>query len=132
VLGYTETIGWPNARTMVLNCAPDQQFVLGVWNGDDSRWDLATCTMSAAAGPTATTLTFAITDDEEWSATSAYDLFIAGERIGVPIGGMGARTGSPGAYFQTLTGAVRSKNGVRKTLPAGSPVTSVATGVWGL
>jgi hypothetical protein len=132
VLGYTETIGWPNARTLVLNCAPDQQFVLGVWNDDDSRWDLATSTLAVQAGPTATTLTLAMTADEAWSQTSAYDLFIAGEQIGVPVGGMGARTGTLGAYTQTLTGAVRSKNGVRKTLTAGSPVNVATPGRWGL
>ncbi len=132
VLGYTEVIGWPNARTMTLNCAPDQQFVTGIWNGDDSRWDLETCTMSSAAGPTATTLTLGMTDDEEWSQTSAYDLTIAGELVGVPVGGMGARTGSPGAYFQTLSNAVRSKNGIRKTLPAGAAVHVATPGRWAL
>lgn len=132
VLGYTEVIGWPNARTMVLNCAPDQQFVTGVWNADNSLWDLATSTLAVQAEPTATTLTLAMTADEAWSSTSAYDLFIAGERIGVPVGGMGARTGTPGAYTQPLTGAVRSKNGVRKTLPAGSSVTVATPGRWGL
>jgi hypothetical protein len=132
VLGYTEVIGWPNARTLVLNCAPDQQFVLGVWNATASLWDLATSTLAVQAGPTATTLTLAMTADEAWSSTSAYDLFVSGERIGVPIGGMGARSGSPGAYTQTLTGAVRSKNGVTKTLPAGSPVNVATPGRWGL
>jgi hypothetical protein len=122
VLGYTETIGWPNARTMVLNCAPDQQFLVGTYNGAESRYDLGTCTMSTAASSSATTLTLAITGDEQWSQVDAFDLFISGEVVGVPAGGMGARTGTLGAYEQVLTGAVRSKNGVRKTLPTGAGV----------
>jgi hypothetical protein len=94
------------------------------------RYDVATSTMSAAAAPTATTLTLAATADESWSVTSAYDLLIAGELVGVPAGGMGARTGSLGAYQQILTGAVRSKNGVRKTLPAGASVRVATPGRW--
>jgi hypothetical protein len=43
---------------------------------------------------------------------------------------MGARTGTPGAYTQTATGVQRSVNGVRKTLPAGSPVRISTPGRW--
>lgn len=130
VLGYTETIGWPSERTIVFVCAPDQQFNVGVWDDGSYRYDLATCTVSTSYSPTATTLVFGITADEAWSSTSAYDLIIAGERIGVPAGAMGARTGTAGAYTQTLTGAVRSENGIRKTLPAGSEVHVANPGRW--
>jgi hypothetical protein len=131
VLGYVETIGWPSERRITFTCAPDQQFMVGEWDADESLWDLGTSTLAAQAGPTATTLTLAMTADEAWSSTSAYSLFIAGEEIGVPAGGMAARTGSPGAYSQVLTGAARSKNGVRKTLPAGSAVNVMNPGRWG-
>ncbi|GGN40561.1 hypothetical protein FHR83_007009 [Actinoplanes campanulatus] len=129
VVGYTETIGWPNARSIVFTTVPDQIFDVGTYDGD-RRYDLRTATVSAVAGPTATTLTIGITDDEAWSSTSAYDLMIAGELVGVPVGGMGARTGSAGAYQQVLTGAVRSKNGVRKTLPVGAEVHIATPGRW--
>jgi hypothetical protein len=132
VLGYSESIGWPNARTLTLNCAPDVQFALGKWNSDASLWDLETSTLAAPAAPTDTTLTLAMTADEAWSNTSPYDLIIAGERIGVPVGGMGARTGAPGAYQQILTGAVRSKNGIRKFLSVGDSVNVATPGRWGL
>lgn len=130
VLGYIETITWPIGRTIVFTCAPDQQFVVGEWDATDSLWDLRTCTMSAATGIGVTTLTLAITADEAWSSTSSYDLLISGELIGVPVGGMGARTGSAGAYTQVLTGAVRSKDGVRKVLPAGAEVHASTPGRW--
>lgn len=125
VIGYTETIGWPNARTIVFTCAPDQQFQVGVYDGGTEytpRYDLGTCTMSAAIGIGVTTLTFAIVDDEAWSSTSAYDLLISGELVGIPIGAMGARSGSSGAYSQSATGVARAKNGVRKILPANAEV----------
>jgi hypothetical protein len=131
VLGYTEVIGKSDAsRSIAYNCAPDRQFQVGVWDSTTSRWDLKSCTMSSAAGPTATTLTLAIADDEQWSTTHAYDLKISGELIGVPAGGMGARTGT-GPYQQVITGAVRSKNGIRKTLPAGAGVHALS-GRWAI
>lgn len=121
VLGWTETIG-THSRSIVFNCAADQQFQVGKYDATDSRWDLRTCTLSGAHTATATTLSVAITADEAWSATSAYDLLISGELIGVPVGGAGARGGTVGAYTQTLTGVTRSKNGIRKALPSGSEV----------
>jgi len=129
VLGYTEVIG-PTSRRITFVCAPDQQFAVGAYDDGIARYDLATSTMSAAAGPTTTTLTLGITADETWSSTSAYDLLTAGELVGVPAGGMGARTGSPGAYQQVITGAVRSKNAIRKTLPAGAAVHVATPGRW--
>lgn len=92
----------------------------GAW--DAARYDLRTATIATAAAPTATTLALGITDDEAWSSTSAYDLTIGGELVGIPIGGMAARAGSAGAWTQTATGVTRSKNGIRKTLRVGTPV----------
>lgn len=130
VIGLREVIGWPTARTLTLTCAPDQQFQVGIY--DASRYDVRTCTTADDTGPTVTTLELAIVDDEAWSSTSAYDVMIAGELIGVPAGAMGARAGTAGAYTQTVTGAVRSKNGIRKTLPAGSPVRVASPGRYAL
>ena len=48
-----------------------------------------------------------------WDLAGGYDITVAGERIGVPAAGMGAVSGT-GPYLQTITGAVRSKNGVVK------------------
>lgn len=121
VVGYTETVG-THSRMITYTCAPDQQFVVGEYDSTISRYDARTTTLSTSAGIGVTTLTLSMTDDEAWSSTSAYDLLISGELIGVPIGGMATRTGMLGAYTQVLTGAVRSKNGIRKTLPSGAPV----------
>lgn len=131
VLGYTETIG-THSRMIVFTCAPDQQFQVGEWDATDSLWDLKTCTLAAAAGIGVTTLTLSTTSAlESWSTTSAYDLLISGELVGVPAGGMSARSGT-GPYTQTVTGAVRSKNGIRKTLPAGAGVHVATPGRWAL
>jgi hypothetical protein len=133
VIGYTEVIG-THSRMLTFTCAPDQQFQAGVYGGDaryTPRYDLRTCTLSADVGPTATTLAFSFVRNEKWSQTQSYDLLIAGELIGVPAGGMGAQSGS-GPFAQTLTGAVRSKNGIRKTLKAGTEVHIATPGRWGL
>jgi hypothetical protein len=122
VLGSKESIPWRRARTLTWQCVPDVVFNAGVYDSATARYDLRTCTLTAAAEPTASTLTFSITDDEAWSSTSEYRLMISGEEIRIPAGAMGARTGTYGAYSQTATGVQRSVNGVRKTLPAGSPV----------
>jgi hypothetical protein len=121
VLGYTESIPWKRARTLIWQCVPDTVFASGVYDGT-ARYDLRSCTLAAAAEPATSTLTFSITDNEAWSSTSEYELTIAGERVRIPAGGMGARTGTAGAYAQTATGVQRSVNGVRKTLPAGAAV----------
>lgn len=128
VVGYTETIGWPNARSITFTCVPDRQFLVAVY--EESRYNLATATMAAAAGPGVATLTIALTADEAWSSTSAYTLKIAGETIDIPAGAMGARTGTLGAYTQTATGVLRSRNGIRKTLPAGAAVKLDNPGRW--
>ncbi|MEV6306486.1 carbohydrate binding domain-containing protein [Actinoplanes sp. NPDC051861] len=82
VLGYTETIGWPNARTIVFQCAPDQQFDVGVYG--QRRYDLRTSTVSGSHTASATRLWVQMTADEAWSRTSLpYDWVVAGERIRV-------------------------------------------------
>lgn len=134
VLGIKETIG-THTRTIVFTCAPDQQFQTGTYEGDSEytpRYDLATCTLNGIHSPTATTLTFTLTDDEQWSTVDTYELLISGELIGIPAGVMGARTGSPGAYAQVATGALRSRNGVRKTLPSGAEAHIATPGRWAL
>lgn len=136
VVGYTEVITRATktmgmSRTITFTCAPDQQFDIGVYS-DDRRYDLRTCTLRNETRIGLGNFTMDITADEAWSSTSSYDLLIAGELIGVPAGAMAARTGSPGAYQQVVTGAVRSKNGIRKTLPAGAEVHVANPGRWGL
>jgi len=133
VLGYTEVIG-THSRVITFTCAPDQQFQVGVYGGDSDytpRYDLRTCTLSTAYGPTATTLVFSFVHNEKWSQAQSFDLLCSGELIGVPVGGMGAQSGS-GPYAQTLTGAVRSKNGIRKTLPAAAEVHIATKGRWAM
>lgn len=132
VLGSKESIPWRRARMLTWQCVPDVVFNAGTYDDDAVRYDLRTCTLAAVAEPTSSTLTLTITDRlEAWSSTSTYDLMISGERIRIPAGAMGARTGSPGAYTQTATGVQRSINGVRKTLPAGSAVRVATPGRYG-
>ncbi len=130
VLGWTEVVG-THSRKITFNCKPDQQFNIGEYDSTATRYDLTTCTLNGDHAPNATTLTFAITDDEAWSSTQAYDLFISGELIHIPIGAMAARTGS-GPYAQVATGVFRSANGVTKTLPDGSAVRVSTPGRWGI
>jgi hypothetical protein len=134
VIGYTEVIGWPNARTITFTCAPDQQFDVGTYGASTTqrRYDMRTATVKAEAGRADTTLTLKCTDDEEWSNASTYDVMIAGERVTFVAGNMGARTGSAGDYQQIVTNVVRSVNGVRKALPAGSAVHVADQGRWAL
>ena len=104
-----------------LACLPADNWLTGVYNNSGRRYD-SVSTLNAGATSTATTLTVTFTRPQDrWSSTSAYDVLIAGERIGIPIGGMGAVSGT-GPYTQTATGVTRSKNGVVKTLPAGADV----------
>lgn len=122
VIGIDEKAPHRKAREVAFTCIPGQVFgEVGEYDHDDDRYDLGTCTLAAAAVAGATSLSLTMTDDESWSTSEAFDLVIAGERIGVPAGGMAARAGT-GPYTQALTGAVRGKNGVWKLLPAGSSV----------
>ena len=113
VLGWTEVAGH-HTRTITFVCAPDQQFVVGVYDDTAKRYDLRTCTLDGDHTSGDTTLALTMSDDESWSTTSEpYDLFIAGERVTVTS--MGARSGS-GPWAQTAT-VTRSVNGVTKALP---------------
>ncbi|GIE35891.1 hypothetical protein Ait01nite_089360 [Actinoplanes italicus] len=128
VEGWTQEIT-SHSWKVTASCSPARPWDVAEWDSTAARWDLRSSTTSGSHAAGVTTITLAITEDEAWSSTSAYDLLISGELIGVPIGGMGARTGTPGAYQQILTGAVRAKNGISKTLPAGSEV-HVIQGRW--
>jgi hypothetical protein len=132
VEGWTERLtdyGWD----VTITCSPAEAWKAGVFDSATSRWGLKTGTTVGSHSSSATTITVGITSAfERLSATSAYDIVIAGERIGVPIGGAGSRTGSLGAWQQVLTGVTRAKNGISKTLPAGSPVTIHETGRWAI
>lgn len=128
VLGWTETIG-THTRTITFTCAPDQQFVVGVYDDTGKRYDLRSSTLNAAKLAGVTAMTFKQTEDEAWSTTSVpYDLFIAGERITVTS--MGARSGS-GPWLQAAT-VVRSVNGISKDLPTGAEVHIATPGRWAL
>jgi hypothetical protein len=132
VEGWTERLteyGWD----VTVACSPAEAWKVGVWDSATSLWGLKTGTTVGTHNSSTTTITVGITSDfEELSPNSAYDIDVAGEQIGVPIGGAGAKTGSVGAWQQVLTGVTRAKNGISKTLPAGSPVTIHDTGRWGI
>lgn len=118
VTACPEIVGWPNERRLVLSCEPDDMFVVGVY--DTSRRDSSSTTLAAAAeiGQTSLSLTTAVYSDR-WSTTALpYDLTIAGERVTCTA--MTAAAGT-GPWTQTAT-VVRSRNGIRKRLPAGAEV----------
>ena len=128
VLGWTETIG-THTRTVVFTCAPDQQFVVGVYDDTVRRYDLRSCTLDGDHTSGDTTLALSMSDDESWSTTSEpYDLVIAGERVTVTS--MGARSGS-GPWAQTAT-VDRAANGVVKALPDGAGVHIATPGRYAL
>lgn len=126
VLGMVETIG-ATSRTIMFNCAPDQQFEVATYTATGAtltpavrRMESRTSTLDASYGPGDTSLVVTFTSIRDaWSTTSTpYDWAVAGERITVTS--MGAVTGT-GPWTQTATVA-RSVNGVRKSLTAGEPV----------
>jgi hypothetical protein len=128
VLGWTETIG-THTRTITFTCAPDQQFVVGVYDSTSSRYDLRSSTLNADKDSTTTSMTFKQTSDETWSTTSTpYDVMLGGERITVTS--MGARSGT-GPWLQAAT-VTRSVNGVVKAQTAGSEVHIATPGRWAL
>jgi hypothetical protein len=128
VLGWTETIG-THTRTITFTCAPDQQFVVGVYDSTSSATTCGRPRCSGAWTSTQAAGTFKMTADESWSTTSEpYDLMIAGEQITVT--NMNARTGT-GPYFQSAN-VTRSVNGVVKALPDGAEVHIATPGRWAL
>jgi hypothetical protein len=131
VLGYTETIGWPKARSITYTCFPDQQFVTGTYDSGAVRYDSRSTTLKTAVGIGVTALTFrTVNPMETWSITGVpYDVFIAGERCRVTA--MGAASLVSGSYDQAGTVA-RSVNGVRKVLAAGTPIHVATPGRWAL
>jgi hypothetical protein len=128
VLGWTEVIG-SHTRTITFVCAPDQQFVVGVYDAAASRYDLRSSVLNAFKSAGVTAMTFKQTSDESWSTTSTpYDLFISGERITVTS--MGVRSGT-GPWLQAAT-VVRGVNGVNKDLATNAPVHIATPGRYAL
>ncbi len=72
-----------------------------------------------------------ILEDEAWSSTSGYELVISGEKIYIPVGGMGARSGT-GPYTQVATGVIRAVNQISKVLPSNSQVSVANPGRYAL
>jgi hypothetical protein len=109
-------------ESATMNCLPADVYRVARSDNTADLTTSLTTTLAGAATSTATVLQLTTDDPRDvWSTTNAYDLLIAGERIGVPAGGMSAAAGT-GPYTQTITGAVRSKNGVIKAQVLGAPV----------
>lgn len=107
------------ADSVTISCLPGELYQIAVIDDTAAVIDSTSSTLNAGITATATTFVVKTTDPlEAWSTTSAYDLNIAGERIGIPAGGMGALAGQ----LQTVTGAVRSKNSIVKAQLAAAPV----------
>jgi len=128
VIGYTETIWWPNARQIVFTCAPDRQFDVDVY--DTARYDSASTTTGAAYPPSATSIVFSTTNSGDvWSTTETpYNCHCAGEEFTVTT--MGAVSGT-GPYLQTAT-VRRGANGIVKTLPSGEEIHVATPGRYAL
>lgn len=118
------------AESVTFSCRPGDVWTPGKWSDGVRRWDSGSTTLGAGVTAAATTLTFTTAAKGDlWSQTSAYDVLIAGERIGIPAGGMSAASGT-GPYTQTATGVTRSKNGVVKAQTAGAPIRVATPGRW--
>jgi hypothetical protein len=110
------------ADLVTFSCLPAEVFQVAVIDNAAAVIDSTSSTVNAGFASTATTFVVTTYDPTEvWTRTTAVDLKIAGERIGVPAGGFSAVTGT-GPYLQTVTGAVRSKNGVVKAQLAAAEV----------
>jgi hypothetical protein len=132
--GYSQDIN-VDKWIVEMSCSPASWWNIGRYDDPDqlSKYQLQTGTTAAQYAAAATSITVSTTEDlETLSQTSAYDIMVAGERIGVPIGGAAARTGSSGAWSTVLTGLTRGKNGLTKILPAGSAVTIADAGRYAL
>jgi hypothetical protein len=124
---YLRVISWKRKGdavrdTVTFNCLPADLFQVLKSDTAGHLAGSSSTTLGAGATSTATTLTLSTTILKDvWSVAGNYDLTVAGERIGVPAGGMSAASGT-GPYTQTVTGAVRSKNGVVKAQLSGAAV----------
>lgn len=119
VIGYTETIGWPTARSIVFTCAPDQPFRVATLDTDLA--DSGSTVLKASLNISDTAATFRSTDiGDVWNTTTPYEVYIAGQRCRVTS--MGAAALVSGAYDQAAT-LVRGVDGVRKGLAANEPIT---------
>lgn len=127
-----ERKGGAVADTATLNCLPAEVWLTGTYDNTARRLESSSTTLAAGATSTATTLNVTtVLKGDCWSSTSAYDVLIAGERIGIPVGGMSAPAGT-GPWTQTATGVTRSKNGVVKAQTAGTEVHVANPARWAL
>jgi hypothetical protein len=134
VFGYTETIR-PARRTITFNCAPAQQYDVGVWGSasdpdsqdTESRYDTAGSTLTSAVDADDTLLSITTSVGQEWT-TDANDMpfyiLVGGERMRVT-----AVSGEESPQTVTVT---RSVNGVVKSHPAGTAVELADPVVWAL
>lgn len=119
VEGWTQNIT-SHSWDLILNCSPAGPWDAGIYGVD--RYDSATTTLASGATAVATTLSLTTADAlDVWDTAGGYDLAVSGERIGVPAAGMSAASGT-GPFTQTITGAVRAKNGISKALPSAAEV----------
>jgi hypothetical protein len=107
---------------VIFTCLPAEPMQVAVIDRSDAYITSNSTTLNAGYTSTATTLVLStVIPQDAWSIAGGYDIIIAGESIGVPPGGMSAVSGT-GPFLQTITGAVRSKNGVVKAQLAGARV----------
>jgi hypothetical protein len=103
VLGWTETIG-THTRTITFTCAPDQQFVVGVYDASASRYDSASSIVVNRPAAGGTFVKIGTGDPTEtWHLTATpYDLMISGERMTVTA------MGAAGTGTQLVSGTFES------------------------
>jgi hypothetical protein len=131
VEGWSQEIT-SNSWRATVNCSPAKPWDVGIYTDTTRRYDSSSTTLGSSVTSSGTTLVFssALAGDQ-WSQTSAYDVLIAGEVIGVPVAGMSAPSGT-GPFTQTATGCTRAKNGIVKALNAGEPIHVATPGRYAL
>lgn len=132
--GYTQTINL-HKWTVELSCSPARPWDVGVYDSTARRYDSRTTTLQSSVTSSATSMSFTFTNPADyWSRNAAaqpYDVMVQGERIRIPVGGMGAVTGT-GPYTQAVTGATRAINGISKALAANAAVHVATPGRYAL
>lgn len=124
---FLRAISWTRTGDAVrdevtFTCLPAEPMQIAVIDGAGQLLTSGSTSLNAGITSTATTIVLkTVVPQDCWATAGGYDITVAGELVGVPAAGMGAVTGT-GPFLQTITGAVRSKNGVVKAQLADAKV----------
>lgn len=83
IIGWTEVIRWPIGRTVTFVCALDQQYLVGVYDDTDRRYNIRGSTLVGAYSATFGTMTVT-RPNAHWSSTSTpYRIVVNDEEMRV-------------------------------------------------